>query len=227
MREPWLRGVEGGRMKAPQEEHVYSLVVKDLMDPLRKQWDRIGHLIIPRLTIFASVREMILDICLKEDFKDAGKVAVMMWVLWNNRNNWIWNEEKKDANQLGPPHPGWLKCNVDAGFNAILGTTNGGWCARDSGGRFMVAGTLWNRRNFSIVEAKAIALKEAIQGAINLHLQHIIFESDSQMVVQATNDPSLGNSEFSLIINSIRNLLSSRNDFEVKFVKRQANCVAP
>ncbi|XP_058766718.1 uncharacterized mitochondrial protein AtMg00310-like [Vicia villosa] len=40
MREPWLRGVEGGRMEAPQEEHVYSLVVKDLMDPLCKQWDR-------------------------------------------------------------------------------------------------------------------------------------------------------------------------------------------
>ncbi|XP_058771922.1 uncharacterized protein LOC131645266 [Vicia villosa] len=129
-------------------------------------------------------------------------------------------------NTWQPPHPGWLKCNVDAGFNTSLGTTNGGWCVRDSGGRFMVAGTLWNRGNVSIVEAEAIALKEVIQGAINLHLQHIIFESDSQIVVQATKDPSLGNSEFSLIINSIRNLLSSRNDFEVKFVKRQANCVA-
>lgn len=25
----------------------------------------------------------------------------MLWVLWNNINNWIWKNEKSDVNQLG------------------------------------------------------------------------------------------------------------------------------
>lgn len=80
----------------------------------------------------------------------AGRVAVMLWVIWKNRNGWVWNKEKKEANKLGihafhsfrdwfmahnfrpdnnneekthekilwkPPKVGWVKCNVDAGFN--------------------------------------------------------------------------------------------------------------
>lgn len=31
----------------------------------------------------------------------AGRVVVMLWVLWNNINNWIWKNEKSDVNQLG------------------------------------------------------------------------------------------------------------------------------
>jgi hypothetical protein len=25
----------------------------------------------------------------------------MIWTLWNNRNNWLWNNEKKSATSLG------------------------------------------------------------------------------------------------------------------------------
>jgi hypothetical protein len=28
-------------------------------------------------------------------------LAVMIWLLWNNRNQWLWNHEKEDATQLG------------------------------------------------------------------------------------------------------------------------------
>lgn len=40
MLDPWVRGVQGGRMEAPQEDHVYSLMAQELMDPHSKQWDR-------------------------------------------------------------------------------------------------------------------------------------------------------------------------------------------
>lgn len=59
------------------------------------------HVIRSRLAIMNDTREVIQDIDSKEDIKVEGRVAVMAWMLWNNKNNWIWNEGKKDANLLG------------------------------------------------------------------------------------------------------------------------------
>ncbi|MCI29985.1 hypothetical protein A2U01_0051194, partial [Trifolium medium] len=50
---------------------------------------------------FNSVTDVIFDICSKESKETAGRMAVMIWLLlWNNRNQWLWNHEKKDATQL-------------------------------------------------------------------------------------------------------------------------------
>lgn len=46
------------------------------------------------------------------------------------------------------------------------------------------------------------------------------------MMVQEIHANYGGNSEFSLIISCIKNLLDSHSNFEVKFVKRQVNSVA-
>ncbi|XP_058759639.1 heat shock 70 kDa protein 18-like [Vicia villosa] len=228
-----------GMLNVSTEVQTISKDIKITNENVRVEFRSIDHIIRPQMATFDNARDVIQDICCKENATDAGKVAVMVWVLWNNWNNWIWNEDKKDANQLGAQgYHMWQEWFLAQGSmgnetNRIHyqttwrppqpGTTNGGWCVRDGGGRFIVAGTSWNNGRFSIVEVEAIALKEAIQGAINLNLQNIIFESDSQLVVQATHATSPGNSEYNMIINSIQNLLNSRDDFEVKFVKHQAN----
>ncbi|XP_058784021.1 uncharacterized protein LOC131658781 [Vicia villosa] len=106
-----------------------------------------------------------------------------------------------------PPIVGWVKCNVDVGFNKHLGTTN--------------RGTSWNVDIYTVVEAEALALKEAVQGSIQMQMERITFESDSQMVVQAISANYVGNFEFCVIIYSIKNLLDLHPNFEVKFVKRQ------
>ncbi|MCH94606.1 ribonuclease H protein, partial [Trifolium medium] len=60
------------------------------------------HIIAARLQAFNSVRDVIFDICSSESKEIAGRMAMMIWdVLWNNRNQWLWNHEKKDATQLG------------------------------------------------------------------------------------------------------------------------------
>ncbi|XP_058785019.1 uncharacterized protein LOC131659924 [Vicia villosa] len=212
--------------------------------------------ILPRLQSFHDAKSIIFDICSKEDSRTAGHFAVMLDVIWNNRNNVVWNNEQQEASTLGmqafyrwqdwysaqkwnqinnsdqviiawnPPDTGWLKCNVDAGFNHIHGTTNRGWCVRDNRGRFILAGTAWDSNFRSIVEAEALALKEAILDAIANQFEKVIFESDSQKVVQAIHSKHCGNSEFSLLILSIQSLLQLYVNFEVKFVKRQANMVA-
>ncbi|XP_058757786.1 uncharacterized protein LOC131631044 [Vicia villosa] len=48
-----------------------------------------------------DVKSLFGDICDKEDRKTAGRVAVMMEVMWRNRNECIWNNEKEEASKLG------------------------------------------------------------------------------------------------------------------------------
>ncbi|XP_058770455.1 uncharacterized protein LOC131644078 [Vicia villosa] len=197
-----------------------------------------------------------MDICNKEDKRDAGRFAVMMEVLWKNRNNVVWNNDRGDISRLGlqayfnwhdwfaarevqdipngvqipltwsPPAVGWIKYNTDAGFNTSHNSTNKGWCFRNNIGSFITAGIAWDVGTMSIVEAEALALKEAMQHAISLNMECVIFESESQVVVQAVNSNDTGCSELSFIFLSIKRLLVSFPNFGVKFVKRQVNMVA-
>ncbi|XP_058783150.1 uncharacterized protein LOC131657808 [Vicia villosa] len=180
----------------------------------------------------------------------------MIDVIWKIRNDYVWQNEKEDATTLGvkaiqiwndwfqaqdnstnnaraqqalvwsAPSVGWLKCNVDAAFNNNNDTTDRGWCVRNHLGNFIYAGTSWDPGTLPVFEAEALALKEAILGAISSHLEFVTFESDSQIVTQAIHSNRKGDSEFYLIIESICSLLLSFPNFEVKFVKRQANSVA-
>jgi hypothetical protein len=55
----------------------------------------------------------------------------------------------------------------------------------------------------------------------------IQFESDSKLLVDAIYSRRSGNSEFHLIINDIiLHMTSSHENFEVNFVRRQANLIA-
>ncbi|XP_058784506.1 uncharacterized protein LOC131659316 [Vicia villosa] len=125
-----------------------------------------------------------------------------------------------------PPPMGWIKCNVDAAFNNNNGTTNRGWCMRNHLGNLISAGTSWDPGSLSVIEAEALALKEAILGAISMNLNYVIFESDCQRVTQAVHSNNKGASEFSIILRSISELLQSFPNFDVKFTKRQENMVA-
>ncbi|PNY09660.1 hypothetical protein L195_g006214, partial [Trifolium pratense] len=108
-----------------------------------------------------------------------------------------------------PPRFGWLKCNVDAWFQDHHGwVTNRGWCIRNDAGLFMYAGTAWDESNHTIIEAEALALMLAMQAASNMHMEHIVFESDSQLVAH------LLASEFSALISSIKNFLALNSNFE-------------
>ncbi|XP_058726967.1 uncharacterized protein LOC131598372 [Vicia villosa] len=139
----------------------------------------------------------------------------MLEGLWKNRNDFVWHNEKEDASKLGllafykwqdwflaqnlwetqldnrelvhwnPPPFGCFKCNVDVAFNQRVGSTNRGWCIRNDHGNFIVAGTVWDSCTFSVLEAEALAHKEAIQAISRFHNAPMIFESDSQHVVKA------------------------------------------
>ncbi|MCI26283.1 polynucleotidyl transferase ribonuclease H fold, partial [Trifolium medium] len=54
-----------------------------------------------RVHRYNTVKEVIMNICRFENERVAGQVAMMMWVLWNNRNNCVWNGKKEPGRDLG------------------------------------------------------------------------------------------------------------------------------
>ncbi|XP_058768296.1 uncharacterized protein LOC131642024 [Vicia villosa] len=182
----------------------------------------LSSIIDPRIHTFHDAKSLIFDVCSREDRRDAGRFAVLLESLWKSRNNVVWQDDREDGIRIGlqayhnwydwflarkelnvsatsnnsvdwiPPLIDKVKCNVDAGFNNVGGTTNRGWCFRDHLGRFIRAGVAWDVGLFSVFEAEAIALKEAIQDAISLHLSHVTFESDCQFVVNSIQSKHVG-----------------------------------
>ncbi|GAU46165.1 hypothetical protein TSUD_301250 [Trifolium subterraneum] len=213
-------------------------------------------------TRFMQVRtavDLIKSICYGEDRNIAGLFAMLLWVLWDNRNARVWNESKEVGRSLGikakhlweewhsvqhhqqnnshatsQQQPlswqklpwGWYKCKVDAGFHNEMNKTSTGWCLRNHWGRFVRVGTYWKEGKCSTIEGEAIALLEAMREMEHQGITHVIFETDSNSVVDAINKLCAGTLEFSSLICNIKSMLMFNSNFVVKFIKRQANMVA-
>jgi hypothetical protein len=48
----------------------------------------------------SNARELIFDICRKYSRQTIGKAAVLIWSIWQNRNNYVWNDSKLSAQQV-------------------------------------------------------------------------------------------------------------------------------
>ncbi|XP_045829143.1 uncharacterized protein LOC123920860 [Trifolium pratense] len=140
-----------------------------------------------------------------------------MWNEWcdaqRTTNTTQLNEQEQQLHRWLPPRQGWLKCNVDAGFHNDGSITSGGWCIRDDVGQFIHAGSYWLNGKYSILEAEALAILEAMKVVCNMNLEHVTFESDSQSVVAAIQANHVGVSNFSLLIASIKSLLILKYTF--------------
>ncbi|PNY12048.1 hypothetical protein L195_g008669 [Trifolium pratense] len=102
-----------------------------------------------------------------------------MWNEWFEvhkcSNSNLPNEQLQQQTHWNPPRHGWIKCNVNAGIHYDGRITIGGWCFRDEAGQFLRAGTYWKIMAYSVIEAEALVLLEAMQVAstINLGVYHI------------------------------------------------------
>ncbi|GAU50209.1 hypothetical protein TSUD_408920 [Trifolium subterraneum] len=121
---------------------------------------------------------------------------------------------------------GWVKCNIDVAFVCGSGKTLVGLCFRDNNGQFMAGMTQWQQTVVSSVEGEARALLLAMEEARHRGLDRVQFESDSKVLIDAIHMKCRGNSEFLSIVHDILSFMSSFLNFEVKFVRRQANSVA-
>ncbi|GAU43015.1 hypothetical protein TSUD_28340 [Trifolium subterraneum] len=124
------------------------------------------------------------------------------------------------------PALGWVKCNVDVAFVPSSGRTSVGLCFRNNMGQVMAGMTQWQQTVMSSVEGEAWTLLLAMEETRYRGFDRVQFESDSKVLVEAIHMKRRGNSEFLSIVHDIISFMSSFLNFEVKFVRRQANSVA-
>jgi hypothetical protein len=48
-----------------------------------------------------TAKECIMHLCRHAGRANAGKAAMLIWIIWSNRNNCVWNHEKELGQQLG------------------------------------------------------------------------------------------------------------------------------
>jgi len=101
-----------------------------------------------------------------------------------------------------------------------------GCYVRDSNGRFITAQIRWKRMKFFVLEGKAMTLVEAIRFVSNKGWNNVIFELDSSTLVNSLLSQRSGVSEFYILLSVIKNQLSLHFNFDVKFIRQQANMVA-
>ncbi|PNX75879.1 cytochrome p450 [Trifolium pratense] len=169
--------------QVPEEE--WHLLVE--CEGSREAWSVMGleQILTPRLQSCNNIQELIFDICCREKFPlDKQVNNSMLLTLMSN----------------GSPQDmdGYLKCNVDASFLATTNATGSGWCFRDNQGRFLLAGSNVIHGRLNTIEGEAVAMKEAISEAIQRGFTHVIFESDSRILIDAISSRQQGYSTFSL-----------------------------
>jgi ribonuclease HI len=85
---------------------------------VKDAWQNMGlsHIIEPRLLMFNNSRDFIFDICRNATEVEASKVAVLVWFLWQHRNNVVWNENNATLLQVGVQActywTQWTACNA-------------------------------------------------------------------------------------------------------------------
>ncbi|CAJ2662610.1 unnamed protein product [Trifolium pratense] len=190
--------------------------------------------ILNRMQQMSSAKDIILAICEGEDADTAGRFAMLLWVLWNNRNNKVWNDSQETWRNLGHQSRHlWLDWfsmqrfqqgstpNMQQQHVPTWQKPPTGWFKCNSD-----AGTNWREGQCSIVEGESLALLEAMKAMEHRRLTHVIFETDSKSVIDAIHNLHVGSSEFSATICNIKHIMLLNQNFVVKFVKRQANMVA-
>ncbi|PNY07840.1 ribonuclease H [Trifolium pratense] len=128
MSDPWLREKEGAWIQLPQVQgkrenltqqekwsslwkikHLLWRICKGCF-PTRtrlqesaqaRQAAGLEQVIAARLQHFTTAPEVILAMCHGEDKNTAGQFAMLLWILWNNRNDKVWNNSKEPGRSLG------------------------------------------------------------------------------------------------------------------------------
>jgi hypothetical protein len=103
-------------LNCPICDHNYEddmHVLFDCAESLRaRQFAGLDHVVSNRIQHFNNTKDLILDVCAKEDTTTAGQFAVLIWMIWKNRNNSVWNNEKEHGRNIGiSARQFWLEWN--------------------------------------------------------------------------------------------------------------------
>jgi len=182
------------------------------------------------------------------------RFVAILWSIWCARNACLWEQKPVNAHTscvlaldtvhdfmwcnrpsdtLQPATPrwsklqaDWIKCNVDCALFKAEGKFGVGICFLDSLGHLIQAHSMVFSSISTAVEGEATALQQALQIALDLGLNRVVFETDCQLVVNDALSNSPYVNELGSLLFNCRALLFSNATYALAYVRRQANRVA-
>jgi ribonuclease HI len=124
------------------------------------------------------------------------------------------------------PLGGWIKVNTDASVDKKKGWLGYGAVARDEKGVVMAAQCRTIKGNLEVTLAEAGALLMAIQLCQRLGFHTVLFESDSQIVVEGINCKNIDWSSKGLMLGDIQEALQGIHSWRLSFTHREGNKAA-
>ncbi|KAK2407645.1 Ribonuclease H superfamily protein [Trifolium repens] len=122
-----------------------------------------------------------------------------------------------------PPPVNYVKCNIDAAIFSPEKKTSMGACVRNEDGQFITAMSVHTSAVMTPAEAEAWALQQGIMWMAMLGYRNVIFELDCKTVVDDIDSSKDNHSEYGLLIEDCKSMLSPHSNYVVAFTRRQAN----
>ncbi|KAF2317614.1 hypothetical protein GH714_025569 [Hevea brasiliensis] len=98
--------------------------------------------------VSTAVSENVSQRIVGSGLRRRGMTCVVLWMVWKNRNDVVWNHSNASAADLAGaykssfsmrPSPGVMKCNVDASLLQAMDKLGAGWVLRSSYGEYVEA----------------------------------------------------------------------------------------
>ena len=128
--------------------------------------------------------------------------------------------------QWQPPDESSFKANFDAAVFKNSNHAGIGVIIRDWRGEAVGALSMSVPATQSVVELEALACRRAVQFAVELGLQDVVFEGDSLQVIQAISQETLDYLSYGHIIEDIRTQVAAISSHDFIFNTRHCNVVA-
>ncbi|XP_019149927.1 PREDICTED: uncharacterized protein LOC109146734 [Ipomoea nil] len=123
------------------------------------------------------------------------------------------------------PNSGRIKLNTDAAFDEKNNKMGFDWILRDDEGQFLAAKGMCISGLYSVKEAEAVCIREALSWLKGTSMGDVDIETDSQLVYFALRSNSFISS-FGFIIDDIKEVASTIDGVHFCFAKRSANRTA-
>jgi ribonuclease HI len=121
------------------------------------------------------------------------------------------------------PQAEFVKCNLDAAIFSTEKKVSVGDCIRDTREHFILEMFAYNNGVVTAAEAEAWALQQGIMWIAILEYQNVMFELDCKTVVEDVHSSKVNYSEYGLLIDDCKSLLSNHTNYLVVFTRRQTN----
>ena len=119
-----------------------------------------------------------------------------------------------------------MKLNVDGSFSAADGTGGAGWVLRNENGSIVMSACKFLSSCTSPLEAELVACREGIVMVREWSAFPCLIEMDCAEAVKLIKTPGIDRSQYSGVIQEIKDLFHAVGSFEVEVIRREQNTIS-